>query len=54
MLLKYGAHSIFKTLGMQPRLAGLYDVRLDSKADMKTYFAVVGSHNPKHLKRWGN
>jgi len=54
MPLKNGAHTIFKTLGMQPRLACLYDVRLDSKDDMKTYFAVVGSHNPKHLKRWGN
>jgi hypothetical protein len=52
--LKHGAHSIFKTLGMQSRLAGAYDVRLDSKADMKTYFTMVGSHNPKHLKRFSN
>jgi intein/homing endonuclease len=52
--LKYGARNIFKTLGMQPRLAGAYDVRLDSKADMKTYFTVVSSHNPKHLKRLKN
>lgn len=42
---------ILERLGMSSRISG-YDVRLDSLDDMKKYFSVVGSHNPKHLKRY--
>ncbi len=28
------------------------EVRLDSIADMKRYFSLIGTHNPKHLKRY--
>jgi len=50
--LKSDVYKILKVLGMKPRLAGKFDVRLDSKADMSTYFNLVSSSNPKHLKRY--
>ncbi len=28
------------------------DVRIDNISDVKQYFSMVGSHNPKHLKRY--
>jgi len=49
-LRRSSAH-ILETLGMSPRMSG-YDVRLDSINDMKKYFSLIGSHNPKHLKRY--
>ncbi len=41
-----------KSLGFSSRIGSQRDVRLDSVADMKKYFALVGSHNPKHLYRY--
>ena len=41
-----------RSFGMNPRLVEGSDVRLDSKKDIQTYFQVVGSSNPKHLKRY--
>ena len=38
--------------GMNPRLSQDKDVRLDNVKDMQKYFQSVGSHNPKHLKRY--
>lgn len=51
--LQYSVAKILTDLGMRARISG-YDVRLDSIADMKKYFALVGSSNPKHLKRYAN
>jgi len=48
------AHKILKDIRLSPRLAGKKDVRLDSIKDMKRYFQLIGSHNPKHLKRYLN
>ncbi len=50
--------NIIQHNGLNPRLAekgqqGLVDLRLDSIVDMRKYFEVFGSHNPKHLKRYG-
>jgi hypothetical protein len=42
---------ILTAKGLKPRLAGKHDVRLESKSDVARYFEIVGSHNPKHLKR---
>ncbi|MBI3074876.1 MAG: hypothetical protein HYY92_01525 [Parcubacteria group bacterium] len=42
----------FKSLGLHPRQTKRGEVRLDSKSDMCAYFLLVGSHNPKHLKRY--
>jgi len=36
---------------MRARISG-YDVRLEGIADMQKYFSLVGTHNPKHLKRY--
>ena len=50
--LKNDVYKILKVLGMKPHLTGKFDVRLDSKVDMRTYFSLVSSSNPKHLKRY--
>lgn len=44
--------NIFKEVGLNPRMATKDDLRLDSKEDMEKYFKGIGSHNPKHLKRY--
>lgn len=49
--LRTSVYKILVDLGISPRLSGS-DVRIDSVADVKKYFNVVGSHNPKHLKRY--
>lgn len=49
--LRLSVYDCFESLGLHPRLARR-DVRLDSKACVKKYFEVIGSHNPKHLKRY--
>src|SRR3989344_602035 len=51
--LQVSVAKILVDLGMSPHISG-YDVRLDSIADVKKYFTIVGSHNPKHLKRYLN
>jgi len=43
---------LMKEIGLHPRIVPWRDVRLDSIADMKLYFTIVGSHNPKHLSRY--
>lgn len=45
--------TLFERLGLHPRIArGGRDVRLDSIDDMRRYFELVGTHNPKHLERF--
>jgi hypothetical protein len=47
--------SVYKSLiqvGLNPRLARDKDVRLDSIVDVKRYFEIIGTHNPKHLKNY--
>lgn len=51
--LQQSVAKILVDLGMRARIAG-YDVRLDSITDMQKYFSLVGTHNPKHLKRYLN
>lgn len=50
--LLYSAYSILKNLGLNPRIARDKDIWLDSQESVKNYFNLVGSHNPKHLKRY--
>jgi hypothetical protein len=51
-------YNAFLKLGIRARLAGgtraknIMDVRLDSKGSVAQYFNKIGSHNPKHLKRY--
>ncbi|MFT5849598.1 MAG: hypothetical protein ACI9H6_000407 [Patiriisocius sp.] len=50
--LRSDVHTSLMTLGMKARLSGKFDVRLESVADVSTYFRLIGSSNPKHLKRY--
>lgn len=52
--LKTSVYKYLKSLQLNPRLGGDRDVRLDSQANIARYFNVVGSHNPKHLKRYAS
>ena len=51
--LQLSVAKILTDLGMKARITR-YDVWLDSKQDMERYFTIVGTHNPKHLKRYRN
>lgn len=44
---------VLETNSMHPRIAGK-SVWLDSAADLSRYFKVIGSSNPKHLKRYAS
>jgi len=50
--LRQSVFNILKENGLNPRFAQRKDVRLDSIEDMRKYFRVIGSHNPKLLKRY--
>lgn len=50
--LKLFVYDVLRQAGMHPRMDGNYEIRLDSKNDMRNYFRVIGTHNPKHLKRY--
>jgi hypothetical protein len=52
--LRHSVHEILKDIGFNPRFAQNKSVRLDSIADMKRYFQIINSHNPKHLRRYLN
>jgi len=43
---------IFRENGMHPTINRNKILRLDSRKDIRQYFAVIGTHNPKHLKRY--
>jgi intein/homing endonuclease len=45
-------HEQLSSWGMRARLGSRHDIRLDSISDMATYFKLVGTHNPKHLRRY--
>lgn len=51
-------NSVFLALqkfGMHPRIVNnQHEVRLESIADLKRYFLLIGSNNLKHLKRYKN
>ena len=52
--LRQSVFNILKDNGLNPRFAQRKDVRFDSIEDMQRYFQLIGSHNPKHLKRLKN
>lgn len=43
---------VLKELDLNPRMATVNDLRLENENDTRKYFKIVGSHNPKHLKRY--
>jgi len=50
--LRQSVFNILKDNGLNSRFAQNRDVRVDSIADVKKYFRIFTSHNPKHLKRY--
>lgn len=46
--------SILKNLSLNPRIARENNIWLDSIQDVKYYFKIIGSHNPKHLNKYKN
>ena len=45
--------STLERLGIKSRVAKKgKEVRVDGQTDMKKYFSIIGSNNPKHLRRW--
>lgn len=49
--LRKSVRAILQEFGFHPRMTNK-DVRLDRAEDMKRYFSIIKSHNPKHLKRY--
>jgi hypothetical protein len=45
--------SILNNLGIKNRFSGKYDIRIEANNDVELYFKLVGTNNPKHLKRYG-
>lgn len=43
---------ILKDTGIKHRRMGLYDIRIEAKENVKKYFEIIGSHNPKHLNKY--
>lgn len=41
-------------LEIKNRISGKYDVRIEAQKDVKRYFDLIGSNNPKHLKKYRN
>jgi hypothetical protein len=54
-LLVASVSSVLRGAGLSPRIArGGRDVRIDRVEEVRRYFQLVGTHNPKHLKRYRN
>lgn len=46
-------YDIFKSIGLNPNIAQKgRDVRIDSVEGVKKYFQIIGTDNPKHLRRY--
>ncbi len=43
---------ILNELNIKHRFGNNFDSRIEAKNDVEKYFNLVGSHNPKHLKRY--
>lgn len=50
--LRQSVFQILKSLHLNPRLAVLYDVRIDSQDMVARYFRIIGSHNLKNLNKY--
>lgn len=49
--LRQSVHDVLQKFGFHPRITGT-NVRLDRIEDVKRYFSLIDSHNPKHLRRY--
>ncbi len=52
--LRQSVFQILQEMGLKVRLTKKYDVWIDSPHEVKRYLSIIGSHNPKHLKRYVN
>lgn len=52
--LRYSVCRILADFNIRGRLSRGYDVFVDDQQQVKRYFQIVGSHNPKHLMRYKN
>lgn len=43
---------ILNELNIKHRFGNNFDIRIEARNDVEKYFNLVGSHNPKHLKRF--
>lgn len=44
---------VFSNIGIKNRIVkDKWDVRIEAKKDVESYFRLVGTHNPKHRKRY--
>ena len=50
--LRQSVFNILKDNGLNPRLAQKKDVRIDSVKDVRRYFQIFNSSNPKNLKKY--
>ncbi len=44
--------AILDGLNFKHRIGNNFDIRIEATEDVKNYFKIVGTHNPKHLKRY--
>lgn len=51
--LRKSVYILLRECEFYPRIAGS-NVRLDRAEDVERYFSSIGSHNPKHLRRYRN
>jgi len=47
-------HEILENIGLNPRITKGIDVRLDSAEDVKNFFRIIGSNNPRNLNKYLN
>ena len=43
-----------KRLNIKHRRSGSYKIRIEAQKDVKRFFKTIGSHNPKHLKKYAS
>lgn len=50
--LRDSVFSLFRELGMTPKMRNTSAVQLEDKEEIERYFKIVGTSNPKHLRRF--
>lgn len=50
--LRSSVFSIFKKLNMSPKIRNNRSVQIENKDEINLYFDIIGTHNPKHKRRF--
>jgi len=50
--LRRSVFSIFKKLNMSPRIRNNRSVQIENNEEINQYFDIIGTHNPKHKRRF--